>query len=190
MNIAIVITHNKGDLANQAQIESIKGLVTRITDINTDPESGETFETYHYEINNLGVPHELRIYQIVPFGVNVPPNFYELDSHNVLYRAGDEDKTGDHPRFFNWGMKRGTDYGAEVVIHLEDVSKLDFKKLLPKLQKLSDQADKTEYVEDAACKVGTVKLLKDVGQLDETKTKNQALSTLKEQVVQKGLKNG
>lgn len=193
MNIALVIVHNQGDQGNFDQIEALKNLITRVTDHHEElNEEGALMEydTYHYEINNLGVEQTLRCYQIFPYGVTPPSNKDDIDSHKVYYGAGDEDKTGDHPRFFNWGLKRATDYGADLVIHLEDHRKLDFKKLLSKLQKVADKNDTTEFVEDQSCKISSLKLLKQVGQLDERGSKNQSIADLKQRVLDKGMKNG
>lgn len=191
LKLAITLTHNKSDQANIDQIEALKPLIKRITDTHTEYDSDGnavgTFDTYHYELKGLGLPHELRCYQIVPYGVTPPPNFYDIDSHNVLYRAGDEDKTGDHPRFFNWGLKRATDYGAEAVIHLENVGKFNIHDLPFKLTQAIDPSDKTEFIEDAASKITTLKLLKEVGQLDERKSKDEAISDFKEAVLEKGM---
>jgi hypothetical protein len=157
IKLAIVIVHNKGDVGNIAQIETLKPLITQITDVNTQYDvNGKaigTYNIYHYEVAGLSIPHELKLYQVVPYGVKEPSNFYDIDSHNVLYRKGDEDKTGDHPQFFNWGVKRGTDYGADYVIYLPDVSQ--FTKI--KLQTLLSQVTPNTTSQTASwCKVATV----------------------------------
>lgn len=192
MKIALIFVHNREDIENVNQIDAIKNLVVEVVDgpfVNT--ETGDTWTTIHHEIKEVGVPHEVKIYQVVPFGVTPPTNRYEINSGGIVqYGKGDEDKRDNHPRFFNWGLKRGTDYGAEIVIYVEDYKKLDFKKLLPKLQKLEDVTDTTEFVDDLSCKITTLKLLKEIGQLDETKTKTQAISDLKQKVLDKGWKNG
>src|SRR3990172_3452523 len=137
MKLAIVIVHNKTNSENQAQISSILPLVVKnsqlitedIYDSNGNVIGQQINESYYYIIKGLTIPHEVRFYQVVPYGVNHPLNFNELDSHNVIYGEGDEDKTGNHPRFFNWGLKRGTDYGADVVIYLIDPSQLTAAKI-------------------------------------------------------------
>jgi hypothetical protein len=161
MNLAIVIVHNKGDIGNQAQIEALKPFITKITDVNTQyDEQGKaigTFDTYHYEVTGLSIPHTLRLYQVVPYGVKESSNFYDIDSHNVLYRKGDEDKTGDHPQFFNWGVKRGTDYGADYVIYLPDISKFTKNKLQTLLGQITLN---TSLQITSWCKVATVNFVK------------------------------
>ena len=112
VKLAIVLTHNKTDAENISQIDTLKALLTEVVDGPfLNEETGETWTTIHHEIIGLGIPHEVKVYQIIPFGVTLPPNRYEFNSGGmVYYGAGDEDKTGDHPRFFNWGLKRATDY--------------------------------------------------------------------------------
>lgn len=192
MNIAIILVHNLSEAANSQQITTLQNLLTTVTDGPfLNEETDEEWTTFHQEVVGLGIPHTVKVYQIIPYGVIPPTTRYEINSGGIVqYGKGDEDKTGDHPRFFNWGLKRGTDYGADLVIHIEDISKLDFKKLLPKLQKLADRADTTELVEDASGIVASLKLLKEVGQLDEGKTKAQALTELRSKVVKRGFKNG
>lgn len=192
MNLAIILTHNKTDAENAAQIEAILPLITKVTETVPvyPPEGGDpigTQDIYHYELKGLSIPHELRCYQIVPFGVTPPANIRLIDSHNVLYGKGDEDKTGDHPRFFNWGLKRATDYGAEIAVYLEDPSQLTGTKVRNAVAKLVND---TEYVETTWGRLGTLRLLKEVGQLREDRTFTQAISDLKTRVTQKGLKNG
>lgn len=180
MNIAIVLVHNKGDKANSQQIETLKPLITKITDTHNEfDDKGNiigTSETYHYELIGLSIPHEAKFYQIVPFGVDPPANFDDIDSHNVLYRNGDEDKTGDHPRFFNWGLKRGTDYGADIVIQITDPTSFDPKTISTKLTTLEDKTNNTELIADPEGRYGTLKLLTDIGQLDESKSVAVALT--------------
>lgn len=193
MNIAIILVHNKREEENEAQIEYLKSLVNKITDINDqyDQEGNiiGTYETYHYELEGLD-GYEVKFFQVIPFGVALPPNLYDIDSHKVFYGKGDEDKMGDHSRFFNWGLKRGTDYGAEAVVYLENPAKLSIQDLAIQLNSLVDPDDKHEFAEDANAKVASLKLLKEVGQLDEAKTKEQAITELKAKNKVKGNKNG
>src|SRR3990167_82240 len=140
MKLAIILTHNKTDAENIAQIEALKPLIEKQTVLNDEfDDQGNVigqFETYYYTIKDLA-GHEVKFYQIIPFGVTPPPNLRDIDSHNVLYGKGDEDKTGDHPRFYNWGLKRATDYGADFVIHLNDETKLNITQLATDLQSVS-----------------------------------------------------
>jgi len=146
MKIAIVLTHNKSDAENIAQIEFLKPLIEKQIETHNflDDEGNpteETYETYYYTIKNL-VGYEVKFYQILPYGVKEPPNFNDIDSHNVIYRKGDEDKVGNHPRFFNWGLKRATDYGADIVIHLDDYTNFNISQLSTDLLSLSAKETK------------------------------------------------
>ena len=191
MKIALVIVHNKTNQENFNQIEAIKPLINKITDTNNEfDDQGNiigTFNTYHYELVGISVTHEARFFQIIPFGVTSPTNLYDIDSHNVIYRLGDEDKTGDHSRFFNWGMKRATDYGAEVVVYIDDYTQLDFAKIILDIEKLADINDLTELVDAPEVTIGSLKLLKEVGQLDESKSKADAIVDLKQATIDAGL---
>lgn len=183
MKIAVTLVHNKPD--NEAQIDTILSLVKRVTDTITqdqvDEEGNvtgqESFDVYHYEFTDLKISHEVRFYHIVPFGVTKPANLDQLDGHKVFYGPEDQDK--GETRFFNWGLKRGTDHGAEISLYLEDVSKLKPKDLAKTLEKLVDKDDKTEFSEETCGKLATVKLLKEVGQLNETKEKAEAFTEYK-----------
>ena len=196
MNIAIVLTHNKTDKENSDQITSLKALLIEVTDGPFDEfdEEGKVigqFTTIHHELIGLSIPHEAKLYQIVPFGVEPPPNRYEVNSGGIVYYGkGDEDKVGDHPRFFNWGLKRATDYGADIVIHLEDYKKFNLTDLPIYLNFLIDPSDPHELIDNPDSKISTLKLLTQVGQLDESKTKEQAITELKQRVIDKGFKNG
>lgn len=192
IRLALVLIHNKSDLDNQAQITAVKNLTTEVVDGPfLNEETGETWTTIHHEIIGLPFPHEVKVYQVIPFGVEPPTNRYEINSGGLVqYGKGDEDKVGDHPRFFNWGLKRGTDYGADIVVSLEDFKKFSVDDLAVYLNTLIDPDDKTEFAEDTSVKIGTLKLLKEVGQLDEAKGKEEALTDLKQRVTDKGYKNG
>lgn len=107
IKLALGLIHNKATaLANRQQIQNLLPLVVSNTDANGRP---------FYTLSGVLTEHEVMFYQAIPFGVAHPNNLYSLDSHKVFYGAGDENKTGEHPRFFNWLFKRATDYGAEVV---------------------------------------------------------------------------
>lgn len=201
MNLAIVIVHNKTDLENVEQINTIDSLLTKITDTHIlhkkNGEIEKTFYTYHYEFKEIP-DAQVKIYQIVPYGVPIPSNFDLLDSHKVIYGAGDEDKTGDHPRFFNWGLKRATDYGADLVLHWDGKTSIDILELKKQIPQLIDKYNKKEYLESNFGQITTAKLLETVGQLQENGSKHQALLEYKnamntqgiEQIDTKGVKNG
>lgn len=143
-----------------------------------------TFETYYYTLKGLP-DYEVKFFQIIPFGVTPPPNIDAIDSHKVWYGEGDSDKQGDHPRFFNWALKRGTDLGAEVVLYMEDIKKLSIDDLATELNTLVDPNVKTEFIENQSAKLSTVKLLHDEGQLREDKSLSEELVDYKEKISEK-----
>lgn len=205
IHLAIALVHNKNPQQNAAQVEAIKSLLTEVTEGPfTNPDTGEQWTTIHHEIVGLNFPHQVKVRQIVPYGVTPPSNMYEINSGGVTrYDEGQEtDKTGDHPEFFNWNTKRGMDNGAEVVIHLDDYSKFSVLDLEVYLNSLLDPEDKIEFVDHASFKAISIKAVLDVGIpvesngqirhkiLDTTKNKNQGLIDFKERVERKGFING
>lgn len=189
MKISITLVHNKTDAQNEAQITALASYLEEIVDGPfTDPETGESWTTTHHEIKGLNIPHEVKVYQIIPYGVTPPPSRYLINSGGIVqYGLGDEDKTGSHPRFFNWALKRGTDNGADISIYIEDITKISPVKARQALQKFTND---TEFVEADFGKLASLRLLKQVGQLKEDKILNDAFIDLKSRVVEKGLKNG
>lgn len=163
MKIGITLVHDKSDSENEAQITTLKGLLQEIVDGPfIDPETGEEYTTIHHELKGLDIPHEVKIYQVIPFGITPPQNRYEINSGGIVeYRLGDEDKIGKHPRFFNWGLKKATNNGAELNIFIEDIAKFDPKKIKDK---------KKDYEEEDGVKYATVKLLKEKGVIDESRS--------------------
>lgn len=195
IRLAITLVHNKTDAQNAAQIEAVKLMLEYAEEAipvfdENGVQTGTTARPYD-KLTGLAIPHEIKVFQIVPYGVTPPPNRYDINSGGIVYYGvGDEDKTGTHPRFFNWGLKRGTDNGADVSIYLEDVTQFDISKLEKKLDKLINKNDDTEYAEDTYGKLATVKLLREVGQLKEDRSFVDAITELKGRVVEKGLKDG
>lgn len=193
MKIAIVIIHNKTPEENEQQIEDLKELITEVKeDLYEDgqPVIGDDGVQRHffkyYTLNGFNEPHELYLYQIIPFqpenttipyfkGIVRPANYASIHAHRVEYGPlRDSDKVGNHPRFFNWGLKRSTDFGADLCIYLEDVKKFDPTKLKDK---------KKDYEEEDGVKYATVKLLKEKGIVDERKTLVEAVDRYKEDKV-------
>lgn len=117
--ITFVIIHNKGAQGNFDQIETLKTKLTEVIE-NTAEES----QIIHYEFIGLSVNYEVKISQIFPYGVLPPSNFNDLQGRAVFYGTGDEDKTGTHPRFFNWGFKRGLENGDDFVYVISNVNNL------------------------------------------------------------------
>lgn len=187
MQIAVTIIHNKSDVENFNQIELVKQFIEEVRESYID-ENGEQHNILlGYKVKGLTLDHIVRFFQIVPFGVTPPSNLYDIDSHKVFYGKGDEDKIGSHPRFFNWGLKRGTDYGADISIYLDNILQFNTRGAVQALQKLTGD---TELVETTFGKIASKRLLQMVGQLKEDTNLDQALIYLKQKVIQKGLKNG
>lgn len=185
MKIAVTIVHNKTPEQNEAQIAALLPLVEQITDTYTDPESGETFAAYHYELKTLALDHEVRFYQVIPHGVTPPPNLYDLDSAKVFY--GPEDAQRGAPRFFNWGLKRGIDQGADIVVYLADPTQLTPNKLRQGINALKDDV---ELIDLPWVKLITKRALWMIGQLREDGTLTEKLGEYKERVIRGGLKHG
>src|SRR3990167_1633589 len=101
LKIAIILVHNKSDKENFNQIETVKPFIEKVTFlIDVLDEQGDVIgqeEHYYYKVKDLNIDHEIKFYQIIPFGVTSPANLYDIDSHKVFYGKGDKDKIGDHP---------------------------------------------------------------------------------------------
>lgn len=191
MIISITLVHNKTDAENVAQVDAVKSLLEYgeeaipVFDEN-GIQTGTSARPYEKFIG-LAIPHEVKVFQIIPFGVTPPPNRYDINSGGIVYYGvGDEDKTGNHPRFFNWGLKRGTDNGADISIYVEDVEKFTPQRLHGAITRMSN----TEFVEEQFGKLATVKLLREVGQLKEDRPFVDAITELKSKVVEKGMRHG
>lgn len=192
MNISITLVHNKTDAENEAQIQALSSHLKQVTSGTfTDPSTGQTYTITHHEIKNLNISHQVKVYQVIPYGVTPPPSRYLINSGGLVYYGNDNtDKIGEHPRFFNWGLKRGTDNGADISIYLTDVSQFSAQKLSGHITAITKTPDPTGFIEDAYGKVATLKVLKTVGQLKENMTFSQAVSDLKTRITQKGLRHG
>lgn len=134
VKIVLVLIHNKSNQENSDQIEGLKSFLSLNSRINntTDMDGHVTgsYKTYFYTLNALIEEHEVKIYQILPFGVIEPANINSLVSENVLYRLGDEDKVGDHPRFYNWALAKAVNNGFDIVSVIDDISTFDPTTLL------------------------------------------------------------
>lgn len=195
LQIAIVLTNNKSDEENIAQIEFFKPLIEKQIEYHpevTDPRGKvyEAYDTYYYTIKGFVLPHEVHFYQIFPFSVKLPANKDDIDSYKVYYGAGDEDKTGDHSRFYNWGLKRATDYGAEIVVHVDNYKDFSVDDLPFKVNTLVDPVDTTDLIDEISGKYSTVRLLRRVGQVDEAMSLSQSIATFKNKILEKELSYG
>jgi hypothetical protein len=185
VKLAICLFHNKGANANEAQITKVLQGVTKVTDTHTDPETGESFDTYHYEISSLNIEHEARFYQVVPQGVTRPPNLDLLDSWNVFFGP---DQPSHNRRFFNWGLKRAVDHGADAVIYIDDHAELTIPRLRTALQTL---AGPRVWVDAPFGFVVEKKVLLAIGQMvEDGVTLSQAISELKGRIRNGGLVDG
>ena len=167
MELAFTLVHNLGALANAAQIVRMLTLITPVVELI----DGEDTVMPVYDLT--GTLHRVRFYQVVPFGVETPANLDALNSHKVWYRAGDENKTDDHPRFYNWGLKRGTDYGAEAVVHITDAvtfTAIDLELHLAQLR------NSMVFREPSWGQITALRLLREVGQLKEVNEANEVLT--------------
>lgn len=200
--VAVVIVHNKTDAENQAQIVALNNLLEpQFISVPELDEQGNQIGTSqqfsHYTVKNLTqIEHQVFVYQIVPYQPTNTSNPYEaikpanislLRSHNVYYGKNDVDKVGVHPRFFNWGLKRSTDYGADVIIYLQEPESLTTTRVRNALGRLTND---TELIEESWGKIVTKKLFGVVGQLREDFSFDGAVADLKNRMVLKGLRNG
>lgn len=199
MIIAIVIVHNKNAAGNRNQITALASHLTEVREtrldengaVILDEETGQPVQfLVGYRIQGIVRDHLCHLYQIVPFGINPPSNLYLLDSYKVFYGAGDENKTGTHPRFFNWGLKRGIDHGADVVIYLSDLASLTISDLDDKAGRLADLLGTLIFTESTWGKMGHRRLLLRIGQLLEDRTFDQAVTELKARIAAQGYTSG
>jgi hypothetical protein len=188
IRLAIILIHNKGDVTNEAQIDRLLQGTTKVTDpqTGTDEEGNPfSYDTYHYEIDNLGIEHEVRFYQVVPEGVEKPSNFDLLDSWKVFFGP---DQPSHNRRFFNWALKRSVDHGADAVIYIDDHTQLTLARLKNALQTL---AGSRVWVDTLFGKLVEKKVLLKIGQLIENgMTLSEAIAELKQRIQAGGLTSG
>lgn len=191
MKIAVTLIHNKTPQENEAQIASLLSLVTRVATTVTEDQFDEegnligqaSFEVYHYEFTGFGVPHEVRFYHVVPYGVTIPTNLDLLDGYKVFYGPEDQDKAG--PRFFNWGLKRGIDQGSDISCYLLDPAQLTPQKLRQGIQALKNDV---ELIDLPWVKLVTKRAMAVIGQLREDGQLADKLAEYKDRIVRGGLK--
>ena len=172
MTITITIVHDKGDSANQAQVNALESILTY---------NGENTNSYSIS----GFPHTIALIEVVPFGVT-PPSHSLKPIRRVIYGADQPSTSG---QFFNFGLSRGIGYaGADVSIHLEDVTKISKKNLDESLTKLGS----SDFLEaELFGKVITKKFFNEIKpHFDDTKTISENIAKYKTEAVKGGLKNG
>ncbi len=188
IKLAIILIHNKGDATNEAQITRLLQGITKVTDTQTGTdEAGNPFsyDTYHYEITNLGVEHEVRFYMVLPEGVAKPSNWNDIDAWRVEFGP---DQPSHARRFFNWAMKRSVDQGADAVIYIDDHTQLTLPRLKTALQTL---AGDRVWVDTLFGKLVEKKVLLQIGQLVENGvTLSEAITELKQRIQVGGLISG
>jgi hypothetical protein len=194
MTIAVTVVHNKTNAENEAQIQALLALVdtipTTVTWDITDDEGIVTGQDsavlYHYQFKNVAQEHRVIFFQVVPHGVTQPPSYPELlkadGCGGVMY--GPEDAQRGLPRFFNWGLKRGVDRGADIAIFLIDAADLTALKLK---NALLDLKENSGYVERPWGRIVTKRALREIGQLKEDRTLAQAIQDYKDRLVAGGL---
>ena len=187
LRLAFGLVHNKAsDAANWAQITNLAAMVVA-TQV-TNPDVPGAF-TWSYSRSGVTVEHTAIFFQVVPFGVTRPSNMGLLPSYNVIYGPGDNDKTGDHARFFNWLLKRGCDYGADVVFYVRFPSLIDAADINAALARLTTTR---VFLERAWGKMASVQLLQVLRALreetlDESLQFDDAVTALKARLAARGL---
>ncbi len=194
MILALVLVHNRSAAANRNQVTALAALTVRnlntLLDDNGVPildAEGNPMGSYYYTISGLSIPHTVKFYQAIPFGISPPNTLYNLDSHKVFYGQGDNDKIGFHPRFFNWGLKRATDFGADIVAFVDDHAQFTVSGLEFQINRLVDRRIFVEALWGKAC---NLILLREVGQLREDLTLSDALTDLRLRVIARGWEYG
>ena len=186
VSLAIVLTHNKGNTGNAAQITFVQNR-TQVLLFDTgqsDPENpGETIKISYRVISALARPHELLCLQIVPQGVLVPLAIDSLEPCIKVYYGPDQ--PSHTRRYFNWGLKRATDYGSEIVAFLEGTSTFT----------VDDLSGAFDLREPTWGRVLTKRVQERLGVdrkavLREDLTFNQALTDLRQRIDAEGLSRG
>jgi len=146
MLLALGLIHNKTPAANRNQINALAAVAVRhVLDTNGqefDPsvQDDVAISRVYYTIAGLSTQHEVTFFQVLPTGVNQPNNFYALDVVNVQYSPVDNaDKTGSHPRFWNWLIKRPVDYGADICAIVTDHLQFTVAGLQIQINRLVDR---------------------------------------------------
>ena len=194
MNLAIGLIHNKNPATNRNQITALTALVERhvlnLAGQEFDPTTQDDvgISRVYYTIAGLSVPHEAIFFQVVPTGVNPPNNLYNLDSYKVFYSPNDNaDKTGSHPRFWNWTLKRGFDYGADISCVITDHLMFTVAGLQLQIGRL---ADRRVLVVPLWGLAASARLFREVGQLREDLGFSGALDDLRARIIARGLEHG
>lgn len=196
LNIAIVIVHNQSNEDNEAQIDALNNMLQKQIETVTDAYGNTSTGFVGYKLKTLKIDHWVKVYQIIPYQPEntrepyeaiKPSNMGILYSHNVIYGKGDEQMTGKHPRFINWGCKRSFDYGADIVFHIKDYKLLTVDNLQNMAKELIENK---EYVETSLGRLITKKAFRIIGQLKEDRAEAQAIAEYKTRIIEKGYTHG
>lgn len=193
VNLAVILIHNKTDAQNEAQITRLLQGLELVADHHTENQYDSennligqiSFDTYHYEITNLGVAHEVRFYMVLPQGVQKPSNWNSIDAYKVEFG---NDQPSNTRRYFNWALKRAVDHGNDAVIYIDDHTELTLNRLKTALQAL---AGNKVYVDAPFGKLVEKRVLLQVGQLvEDGMTLAQAITEIKARIQERGLTHG
>ena len=191
MLLALGLIHNKSNLGNRQQINTLTAVVERhVLDLagqEFDPSVQDNVDIsrVYYTIAGLSVPHEASFFQAIPTGVNPPNNLYNLDSYKVFYSPNDNaDKVGQHPRFWNWALKRGFDYGADISCVITDHTLFTVAGLQLQIGRL---VDRRVLVVPLWGLAASARLLREVGQLREDLGFSGSLDDLRARIIARGL---
>jgi len=189
--LALGLIHNKSNLGNRQQINTLTAVVERhVLDLagqEFDPSVQDNVDIsrVYYTIAGLSVPHEASFFQAIPTGVNPPNNLYNLDSYKVFYSPNDNaDKVGQHPRFWNWALKRGFDYGADISCVITDHTLFTVAGLQLQIGRL---VDRRVLVVPLWGLAASARLLREVGQLREDLGFSGSLDDLRARIIARGL---
>lgn len=182
LHLALGLIHNRSTAANRNQITAIAALVE--THYEPPGSTDEDYESRYYTIIGLPVEHRALFYQAVPFGVNVPNNMHTLNSHNVYYGAGDENKTSTHPRFRNWSIKRACDHGADIAALVTDHAQFTVAGLALQIARLTDRRVLVVPLWGLAV---SARLFREVGQFREDQDAAASLTDLRARILAAGL---
>ena len=187
VNLALGLIHNKNNIGNRQQITNLLSFVIpHFEQTGTSPE-GEPYGSWWYSLSGLTIEHQVKFFQVIPFGVNPPNNLNDLDSYKVFYRAGDENKTGTHQRFRNWAIKRAGDYGADIVALITEPAQFTIVGLEFQIGRLVDRRLLVVPLWGLAV---SSRLFSLVGEFRENLSESAALDDLRARIVAAGWEHG
>jgi hypothetical protein len=190
MKIALVIVHNGTSLANSSKVSTLAGQVeykTITVDVYKDSKLAKQVTRDCYVIPTLDIPHEVYVFQVVPYGKNPPANLTNLISRIVAYGQNDQDKTDIQPRFFNWAMSRAGEIAADLILYIDDLGSFTVSDLKTQLGLLTG---KVKLIEKTWGKLISGDVLKIIGKLKEDSAVTDSWTDLKDRLVAAGYTYG